>query len=95
MLELVIRPPFYLADEMQHRRDWSSLYKPQDGKCVLCGGMITKETGCDHHIEYHLHGGSNALRNRVLLHPVCHQKVHSLGLSVVKPALLKRSSEKA
>ncbi len=91
-----IRQQQRLSDQMQHRREWSSLYKSQRGKCVLCGGMITKETGWhDHHIEYRLHGGSNALQNRVLLHPVCHQKVHSLRLSVVKPAPLKRSSEKA
>jgi RNA-directed DNA polymerase len=76
-----------MNDQMQHRRQWSSLYKSQRGQCALCEGPITAETGWhDHHIEYRLHGGSNALSNRVLLHPICHQNLHSLGLSVVKPA---------
>jgi RNA-directed DNA polymerase len=74
-------------DQMQHRREWSKLYKSQRGRCVLCDGPITKETGWhDHHIEYRQYGGSNALSNRVLLHPVCHQNLHARGLSVVKPA---------
>ncbi len=85
-----VRQQQRLSDQMQHRREWSSLYKTQRGKCALCGGMITKETGWhDHHIEYRLHGGSDALQNRVLLHPACHQRVHNLGLTVVKPAPLK------
>lgn len=85
-----------MSDQMRHRRVWSSLYKSQRGRCALCEGPITKETGWhDHHIEYRLHGGSNALSNRVLLHPVCHQNLHTHGLSVVKPAPLKRSFEKA
>ena len=84
-----------LNDQMRHRRKWSSLYKSQRGRCALCEGPLTKETGWhDHHIEYRLHGGSDALSNRVLLHPVCHQNLHSLGLTVVKPAPLK-SFEKA
>lgn len=91
-----IRQQRRLGDQMQHRRDWSSLYKSQSGKCALCEGMITQETGWhDHHIVYRIHGGSNALRNRVLLHPVCHYKVHDLNLSVEKPAPLKRSLQKA
>ncbi|MEX3613629.1 MAG: HNH endonuclease signature motif containing protein, partial [Burkholderia gladioli] len=76
-----------MSDQMQHRREWSKLYKSQRGRCALCDEPITKDTGWhDHHIEYRLHGGSNALSNRVLLHPVCHQRLHIHGLSVVKPA---------
>jgi RNA-directed DNA polymerase len=76
-----------MFDQMQHRREWSQLYKSQRGRCALCDEPITKETGWhDHHIEYRLHGGSNALSNRVLLHPVCHQRLHAHGLSVAKPA---------
>jgi hypothetical protein len=48
---------------------------------------MTKATGWhDHHIEYRVHGGSDALGNRVLLHPNCHTQVHSTGLKVLKPA---------
>lgn len=91
-----IRQQQRLSDQMQHRRDWSSLYKSQGGKCALCKEMITKETGWhNHHIIYTVHGGSNALYNRVLLHPVCHQKVHALDLIVMKPVPVKRSLQKA
>jgi RNA-directed DNA polymerase len=41
----------------------------------------------DHHLEYRMHGGSDALSNRVLLHPHCHQQVHARGTVVTKPAL--------
>ncbi|KAB2722423.1 HNH endonuclease signature motif containing protein [Brucella intermedia] len=70
-----------------HRREWSVLYLSQGGKCALCDEPITEQTGWhDHHIKYRLNGGSDALSNRVLLHPVCHRNLHSLGLTVVKPA---------
>lgn len=76
-----------LYDAHSHRRNWSALYKAQKGRCALCQLPITKETGWhDHHIIYRVAGGSNALRNRVLLHPVCHTKVHALKLEVLKPA---------
>lgn len=76
-----------MADQMIHNKAWSALYLSQGGKCALCDEPINQETGWhDHHIEYRLHGGSDAMSNRVLLHPVCHQNLHSLGLSVVKPA---------
>lgn len=39
----------------------------------------------DHHIVYRQLGGSDALSNRVLLHPICHRRVHALGLKVIKP----------
>jgi RNA-directed DNA polymerase len=58
----------------------------QDGKCVLCECLFDSVAALDdHHIVYRRHGGSNALSNRVLLHPVCHRWVHALGLEVTKP----------
>jgi RNA-directed DNA polymerase len=76
---------------MRHRKDWSSLYKSQQGLCGLCQCTITKETGWnDHHIQYRVYGGSDALSNRILLHPDCHTQVHSLGLTVVKPTLSRQ-----
>lgn len=72
---------------MRHRQQWIALYRSQHGLCQVCKGAITRETGWhDHHIEHRVRGGSNALINRVLLHPFCHTKLHSLGLTVVKPA---------
>jgi RNA-directed DNA polymerase len=72
---------------MRYRKEWSKLYSDQRGLCALCGYEMDLDTGWhDHHIEYRMDGGSEALGNRVLLHPNCHNQVHSLGLQVVKPA---------
>ncbi|EDS7166427.1 group II intron reverse transcriptase/maturase [Salmonella enterica] len=76
-----------MLDKQAHRKEWRNLYSQQKGKCALCEQQITQETGWhDHHIVYRIQGGSNALSNRVLLHPVCHARLHALNLTVVKPA---------
>lgn len=63
------------------------LWLDQEGKCALCEQIIdmADENCDDHHIVYRQHGGSKALSNRVLLHPICHRRVHALGLEVAKP----------
>ena len=62
------------------------LWAQQGGKCALCEQLLDSATAYDdHHIVYRMHGGSHALANRVLLHPVCHRRVHALGLEVTKP----------
>ncbi|MGV6989558.1 group II intron maturase-specific domain-containing protein [Testudinibacter sp. P80/BLE/0925] len=77
-----------LYNKQSHRRQWQALYNDQKGKCALCEQAITEETGWhDHHIEYRMYGGSDALSNRCLLHPICHRKVHALNLKVVKPTI--------
>jgi RNA-directed DNA polymerase len=64
-----------------------TLWTQQGGRCALCEALIdSADAADDHHIVYRMHGGSNALANRVLLHPVCHRRVHALGLEVTKPA---------
>jgi len=65
----------------------ASLWFDQGGKCALCEQAIdmADENVDDHHIVYRQLGGSKALSNRVLLHPVCHRRVHALGLKVIKP----------
>lgn len=76
-----------MQDKMRYRRKWASLFIQQDGLCAHCGFEIDEDTGWhDHHIVHRVMGGSDALSNRVLLHPNCHTQVHSLGLTVVKPA---------
>lgn len=67
------------------------LWMHQDGKCALCQSEIdAADDNCDdHHIVYRRLGGTDALSNRVLLHPVCHRRVHALGLAVAKPAPVK------
>ena len=63
------------------------LYEEQAGRCALCQQSLGEETGWhDHHIVYRSLGGPDTLANRVLLHPVCHHRVHALNLSVSKPA---------
>lgn len=65
----------------------ASLWFDQSGKCALCEQEIdlADENMDDHHIVYQQLGGSDALSNRVLLHPICHRRVHALGLKVIKP----------
>ena len=62
------------------------LWMQQGGRCALCEQLMDSTTDLhDHHIVYRMYGGSDALSNRVLLHPVCHRRVHALGLEVTKP----------
>lgn len=75
-----------MLKNMRYRKQLSTLYLEQRGLCALCGYEMDMETGWhDHHIVYRVVGGSDALGNRVLLHPNCHTQVHSLNLQVVKP----------
>lgn len=75
-----------MLKNMHYRKQWIRLYVDQGGKCALCGYEMDFDTGWhDHHIKYRVEGGSDALGNRVLLHPNCHSRVHSLGLKVMKP----------
>ena len=76
-----------LLKSMAYRKQWASLFLSQHGKCAGCGGALSDETGWhDHHLIPRVAGGSDALSNRVLLHPVCHVQLHANGLTVVKPA---------
>jgi RNA-directed DNA polymerase len=54
-----------------------SLWKRQRGICPICSQKITSETGWHcHHVIWKVHGGSDGINNRVLLHPNCHRQVH-------------------
>jgi RNA-directed DNA polymerase len=71
---------------MRYRKQWVALYMSQGGICAHCGYALTEETGWhDHHLEYRMHGGSDALSNRALLHPDCHRQVHAGKIVVTKP----------
>lgn len=75
-----------MLKNMGYRREWAKLYSHQRGLCAHCGYEMNLDTGWhDHHIVYRVAGGSDALGNRVLLHPNCHAQVHNLGLQVIKP----------
>jgi RNA-directed DNA polymerase len=82
------------GEELRMRRMskdiWSkqraTLWLDQLGICALCGTPIDTHDDChDHHIVHRQFGGSDALSNRVLLHQVCHVRVHARGLEVTKP----------
>jgi RNA-directed DNA polymerase len=76
-----------MLDKFQYRKQWAKLYLSQKGKCALCGIPLGDESGWhDHHIIHKVDGGSDALSNRVLLHPYCHVRVHQRGLKVTKPS---------
>jgi RNA-directed DNA polymerase len=73
-------------------RQWLlHLWKEQNGLCPVCNQKITEITGWhSHHILWRSKGGADTAENRVLLHPTCHQQVHSQGLHVEKPHPTKR-----
>jgi RNA-directed DNA polymerase len=68
------------------KRQLLRLWKEQDGNCPICGERISELTGWhNHHITWRCLGGTDGAENRVLLHPNCHQQVHSQGVTVTKP----------
>ncbi len=75
-----------MLQSLQGRKQLTFLWNEQKGKCPVCKLVITPETGWhNHHIEWRVRGGKDCSENRVLLHPECHRKVHSLRLTVEKP----------
>jgi RNA-directed DNA polymerase len=69
-----------METKLQGRRSLLYLWRSQDGVCPVCGEKISEEIGWDnHHIEWRVHGGSDTMDNRVLLHPACHRQLHCLG----------------
>jgi RNA-directed DNA polymerase len=54
------------------------LWQRQDGRCLVCGNLITLETEWHtHHVVWKVKGGTDRLDNLALLHPTCHRQVHS------------------
>jgi len=81
---------------LKGRRWLRHLWKEQNGLCPICTQKITKITGWhSHHILWRSKGGSDGVENRVLLHPTCHQQVHSQKLHVEKPRPVTRALRKA
>jgi RNA-directed DNA polymerase len=75
-----------MANNLRQRRQLLRLWKEQNGICPVCQQKITQLTGWhNHHLIWRTHGGNDTAENRMLLHPHCHQQVHSLGLPVMKP----------
>lgn len=75
-----------MAATLRGRRMLGFLWRQQDGRCPVCDRPITTLTGWhNHHVIWRSLGGSDSPWNRVLLHPHCHRKKHSLGITVEQP----------
>jgi RNA-directed DNA polymerase len=75
-----------MVKKLYGKRQLIRLWREQNGICPICNQKITKLTGWhSHHIVWRSLGGSDKIENRVLLHPNCHNLVHSQQLSVEKP----------
>ncbi len=86
----------HMAGTLKGKRWLLPLWKEQGGLCPICQQKITKITGWhSHHMLWRSKGGSDRAENRVLLHPTCHQQVHSQGLYVEKPRPVTRAERKA
>ncbi len=75
-----------MANTLEGSRQLDYLWQQQDGICPVCQQKITETTRWhNHHIIWRSRGGPDTSDNRVLLHPNCHQQVHSQHLHVEKP----------
>jgi RNA-directed DNA polymerase len=75
-----------MESSLRGKRQLLVLWKSQKGLCPQCHQRITKLTGWhNHHKVWRSKGGGDQLENRVLLHPTCHQQLHSQGDTEVEP----------
>lgn len=76
-----------IKDNLAGRKRLLYLWLEQEGKSLVCGEPLTKDSGWHvHHLIRRVDGGSNQRGNLVMVHPNCHNQIHSLGLEVAKPA---------
>ena len=69
-----------MVNNLKGRRKLLHLWQQQNGICPVCQQKITKLTGWhNHHIVPRTDGGGGQMENLVLLHPICHNKVHNQG----------------
>lgn len=81
------RSGWKMLDTYNGKRQLIRRWLDQQGLCPICEQRITKETGWHtHHIIRRVEGGSDAITNLILVHPTCHNQIHSQGLTVTKPA---------
>jgi RNA-directed DNA polymerase len=79
-----------MSRQMEHSlrgsRQIDYLWREQNGVCPICQQKLTDDTRWhNHHLVWRSLGGPDTADNRVLLHPNCHQQVHSQHLFVEKP----------
>jgi RNA-directed DNA polymerase len=86
----------HMADTFRGTRTLRFLWYLQRGFCPVCNTKITRITGWRLHYRLpRVKGGSASAENRVLLHPECHDRVHSQGLFVSQPRLPERGVRRA
>jgi len=67
-----------MESSLEGRRKLAWLWHQQDGLCPVCVNKITTATGWHiHHVVQRIHGGTDQTSNLRLLHPNCHNQVHS------------------
>jgi RNA-directed DNA polymerase len=75
-----------MTDQLGGYRKLLYLWRQQNGLCPICTERITRETGWHcHHLVRRVDGGTDAVSNLCLLHPVCHRQGHSAGFRFVLP----------
>lgn len=75
-----------MADHFAGRQKLLYLWRRQEGLCPICTERITRETGWHcHHLVHRVDGGTDAVSNLCLLHPVCHRQGHSAGFRYALP----------
>jgi RNA-directed DNA polymerase len=80
----------------KRRQQLLRLWRGQQGLCPVCSHQITRMTGWrSHKLIWRVYGGNANMRNRVLLHPQCHQRVHDPELAVVPPRLINEALTEA
>ena len=86
----------HMRESFRGTRTLRNIWHEQRGLCTVCKLHITRTTGWRlHHCVPLVQGGLKSAANRVLLHPECHDKVHSQNLSVSKPRLPERGVRRA
>ena len=74
-----------MASDLKGRRQLRYLWPEQNGLYPVCQQKSTHVIGWhSHHLVWRVHGGSDGLSNRRLLHSECHRQVHQLGIPVDK-----------
>jgi hypothetical protein len=65
----------------------------EKGLCQLCGKSFTKgNTAHVHHCKQRKDSGSNSVKNLVILHKKCHERLHKKGLKLKTPKSYKDAS---
>lgn len=80
-----------MLNTLTGRNKLTRLWLNQNRHCPICEQMITSDSGWHvHHITRRIDGGKDVSSNLVMLHPNCHNQVHSEGILVARLAYENR-----